>query len=228
MELRDKLATEISNLVKPGQTIGFGTATTAELIIKKIGERVAKEGIKVRGVSTSLASTEIALKLGIDIISLYDGLVLDWCFDGADEVDPHWNLIKGRGGALLKEKIIAKSSKEFVLAVTEDKLVQTLGSKYALPIEIIPSSLSYVSAELLKLGVKEITKRTGSNFYGPLFSESGNLILDCTFPKLDVDLGNKIKLITGVVEHGLFSGFSNMRIFCCSNKDGEVSSLVRA
>lgn len=204
MNLKKIIATELASKVKDKDCIGLGTGTTAEEVVRAIGERIKNEGIQVSGVSTSIATTALASELGIKVLPLSKKLNLSWGYDGADEIDPDFNLLKGRGGALLKEKIIANILPELIIVVTEEKLVSRIGEKYMLPVEVVPAAASTVEKALLDLGANEVVLRTGSNFYGPLFTESGNLLLDVRFKEVSKSLVDRIKLLTGVVEHGFF------------------------
>jgi len=210
--MKDVLAKEIASRVKDGDVLGLGTGSSAEAVVLAIAERVKNEGISVSGVSTSMVTTSVATEGGIKVIPLSKAARLDWGFDGADEVDPSKVILKGRGGALLREKIVARLLPHFVIVVTEEKLVKRLGEKFPVPVEVIPESTFYVERELKALGAKEVSVRTGSNFYGPLFTESGNVLLDAKFSEVSPLLGDKIKAITGVVEHGIFSGFPSLEI----------------
>lgn len=224
MDLKKELAKKIAEKAKSGQIIGLGTGSAAEAVIRAIGERVQNEGLKIQGVSTSQVSTQIASEVGIPVLSLSKGIKLDWGFDGADEVDPKCLLIKGKGGALLIEKIIARSLPEYIIAVTEDKLVSKIGEKCALPVEVVPEAISYVEAQLQDLGATKLELRSGTNFYGPLFTEKGNRIIDTSFPNLNIELAEKIKSITGVVEHGLFYGFPKLCVMVV-NGEGQVREM---
>ncbi|HMO18980.1 MAG TPA: ribose 5-phosphate isomerase A [Oligoflexia bacterium] len=223
---KEILAERVAARVVSGQTIGLGTASTAEAILNAIGKRIKEEGLIVSGVSTSLVTTRIASRLGIVVHDIASGVPLDWAFDGADEVDPYLRLIKGRGGALLKEKIVARRSPHLVIALTSEKKVSRLGEKYPVPVEVLPQSVSYVESELIKLGAEQVLPRTGSNFYGPLFTESGNLLLDASFSEIKSNLGSQIKSITGVVEHGIFENFSSLEVLC-ADSSGNVEVLKK-
>lgn len=131
----------------------------------------------------------------------------DWTFDGADEVDPHNNLIKGRGGAMFKEKLLIKSSGKTYIIVDESKLVSKLGSKYPIPVEVFPHALSHVENEIRLLGASKISLRLAEGKDGPVFTESGNFILDIHLSNIVPDLEQKLKAITGVIESGLFIGY---------------------
>jgi len=220
-ELKNILANYIALKVKDGDVLGIGTASTAEAIIKAIGERIKNEGIRVSGVSTSIASTVVAAQCGISVIPLSNVAKLNWGFDGADEVTPEKVLLKGRGGAMFREKLVAKSLPRLFIAITENKLVSKLFDNFPVPVEVYPEAQFYVKDELLKLGAISVSVRQGSNFYGPLFTENSNMILDVKFTEYNSELGNQIKGITGVIEHGIFSGFHNLEVVVIKN-DGSI------
>ena len=150
---------------------------------------------------------------------------LNWAFDGADEVDSSFRMIKGRGAAMLAEKIIAERAEgRLFIVVTEEKLVDRLGSKFAVPIEVIPEAIMLVMPALRALGAAEVTVRKATTKYGPTISEHNNLIVDARFDRIEDDLPVRIKNLTGVVEHGLFFGYTN-EVFVAKS-DG-VSSTQR-
>ena len=221
MNLKQKLGAEIALKAKTGDCIGFGTGTTAEEAIRAIGERVKSEGLVISGVSTSIFSTNLAMSYGIKIMPISAGVVLDWGFDGADEIGKDRAMLKGKGGAHLKEKIIANALPEWIVVVVEDKLVNVLGGNCALPVEVIPMAMSQVEVELMKLGAAKVVVRTGTNFYGPLFTENGNVILDAKFSEVNEGLVKQVKAITGVVEHGYFQAKDSTKILVAKNS-GEV------
>jgi ribose 5-phosphate isomerase A len=221
MDLKKILGNKIAERVKDGDCIGLGTGTTAEQAIRAIGKRVKEESLNLTAVSTSVISTSIALEYGIKVLPLDGQINLSWGFDGADEVAKNGSLLKGRGGAMLKEKIVATALPELIIIVAEQKLVSNITDHYPIPVEIIPSARSIVENQLMTLGVNFMEIRTGTNFYGPLFTENGNNILDIKFPKLSEDLLNKVKLITGVVEHGYFPNSPKYKILV-AKENGET------
>jgi ribose 5-phosphate isomerase A len=223
-ELKEALGTFIASKVHDGAVLGLGTGSSAEAVLHAIGKRISSEGIKVWGVTTSVVTTSIASDNGITVIPFSKGLKFDWGFDGADEVTPDKVLLKGRGGAMFKEKLIACMLPEFIISVTEDKLVKNIGERYPVPVEVAPSALPYVERELVRLGATSVTARTGTNFYGPLFTENGNSILDVTFSNYSSTLEDEIKVITGVIEHGIFSKLSSVEVVVAS-KDGEIRTF---
>jgi ribose 5-phosphate isomerase A len=198
-----ELAAEKSlEFVEDGMTLGLGTGSTAAYFIKLLGERV-KRGLKIRGIPTSRTSKELAESLSIPIVTFQQFSEIDVAIDGADEVAPGLALIKGGGGALLLEKIVASASKRFIIIADSTKLVPRLG-KFPLPVEVIPFASPVVAKKLSEQGIPSSIRRTktGTEF----ITDQGNLILDCACGEIvDPDaLAASIRSIVGVVEHGLF------------------------
>ncbi len=198
-----KLAETALQYVRDGQILGLGTGRAAASFITALGEQVAK-GLNVRGIPTSRASADLARSLGIPLVSLDDVEAIDIAFDGADEVDPCLNLIKGRGGALVREKIVAAAASRFVVLVGEEKLVTTLGEKGALPVEVVPFARGFCLRQLEALGCKPEPRLTADG--SPYISDNGNPILDCHIAALDDPAGleRAILALPGVVDTGLF------------------------
>ena len=193
-------------LVKPGWTIGLGTGSTARYFIEGLARKVRK-GLKVRAVAPSLDSRTQAEAGGIPITEKVDGS-LDLAVDGADEIDPAVNCIKGRGGALLREKIVAHASRRFVLIADETKLVGRLG-RGPVPIEILPFLWEATRRSIESLGGRpELRMAPG----GPFKTDNGNLVLDTSFGAVDAALGVALRAIPGVIEHGLFFGMARAAI----------------
>jgi ribose 5-phosphate isomerase A len=197
-----KLAGEKAvELVKDGMTVGLGTGSTSYWAIQKIGKRV-KEGLQIKAVASSKQSEAIANELNIHIIPFSEVETIDLYIDGADEVDKNQNLIKGGGGALLREKILASFSKKFIVIVDPSKLVETLG-KFPLPVEITPFASELTIKRIQQLGcTTQIRQKDGAQFV----SDNGNIILDCHFGQIPdpIDLNLKLHMIPGVVETGIF------------------------
>jgi len=205
-DLKQAAAQKALELVQDGMLVGLGTGTTTRFFTEGLGRMVA-EGMKVRGVPTSRATAELAASLGIPIVTELIGQI-DLAVDGADEVDPALNLIKGRGGALFREKLVAAVSKRFVVVVDESKLVKELGVG-VLPVEVLPFLWRSTAERLAALGVSLVV-RGGEET--PYVTDNGNLILDLTVEGGINDaeeLGFALKNITGVVEHGLFAGMTD-------------------
>lgn len=197
-------------LVRDGMLLGLGSGSTAGYFTKGVGRLVAG-GMKVRGVPTSRATAELAAANGIPIITELIGSI-DLTVDGADEVDSALNLIKGRGGALFREKVVAASSKRFVVVVDASKIVQRLGVG-VLPVEVLPFLWRNTAERLVSLGTS-LTVRGGEE--APYITDNGNLILDLAIEGGIADsaaLADAIRKTIGVVEHGLFIGMTDTCIF---------------
>ena len=205
-ELKQAAAYKALELVQDGMLVGLGSGSTARYFTEGLGRLVA-EGMKVRGVPTSRATAELAAELGIPIVTELVGQI-DLTVDGADEVDPALNLIKGRGGALSREKLVAAASKRFVVVVDESKQVKQLGVG-VLPVEVLAFLWRSTAERLTALGVSLVV-RGGEEV--PYVTDNGNLILDLSGNGgIDNpgDFGLELKKITGVVEHGLFVGMAD-------------------
>src|SRR5260221_5773865 len=168
----EALGTYALRFVKPGHTIGLGTGRAASAFIRALGA----SGIDVRGVPTSSPAEELARSVGIPIVTLAEAGRIDIDFDGADEVDPRLNLIKGYGGALVREKIVASSSRRFVVLVGAEKIVRKLGTRGSLPVEVVPFGLALVMKKIKALGMKPRLREKDGN---EVVTDNGNLILDC-------------------------------------------------
>ena len=203
-EAKEALAQKVLNKVKDGQTIGFGSGTTSYITAVKIGEKVQKEHLNITAVPTSNEIQKVCEHYGIKIGNLIEN-ELDWAFDGADEAEftNKW-LIKGKGKAMFKEKLNIIASPITYILVDNTKMVDYLGQKCKVPIEVFPQALKYVSKELEKLGATEITYRG--------FTENNNGILDVKFDKIEKSLEKQLKSITGVIESGLFLEYKNIEI----------------
>ena len=209
MSMKERVAEEIAKRVKNGDVLGVGTGSTVDLALIRIGERVKAEKLTVHVVPTSYESAWDCEQRGLHVLSPGYLQELSWGFDGADEVDPELSLVKGRGGAMLKEKILAAKCKKFVVIVDDSKLVKKLGEKFPIPVEVIPEARGLVERKLKSLGAKTIELREGGKKHGPVITEAGNIILDCTFGSLSKNSERDIKSIVGVVESGLFIGYAS-------------------
>jgi len=193
-------------LVKPGTIIGLGTGSTARYFIEGLARRV-RDGLRVRAVATSVESQAHAEAGGIPLTDRVDGW-LDLAVDGADEIDPAINCVKGRGGALLREKVVAHASRRFVLIADESKLVGRLG-RGLVPVEILPFLWEATSRSIESLGGRpELRMAAGA----PFTTDNGNLVLDTAFGAVDTALGAALHAIPGVIEHGLFFGMARAAI----------------
>ena len=187
--------------IKDGMTVGLGTGSTAYWAIEKIGEKV-RQGWQIQAIATSAKSEEQAKQLHIPIASFADITHIDITIDGADEVDENKNLIKGGGGALLREKIIASNSHKLYIVVDESKLVKQLG-RFRLPVEIVPFAHELTLKKIQSLGGQPIIRNVSGKSF---ITDNGNLIADCDFyPVTDPSaLNMQLHMIPGVVETGLF------------------------
>jgi ribose 5-phosphate isomerase A len=202
------IAEQALTYVRDGQLLGLGTGRAATAFVEALGQRV-QAGLQVRGVPTSQATADLARKLGIPLTTLADVAELDIAFDGADEVDPQLRLIKGYGGALVREKIVAASAKQFIVLVGPEKLVPVVGSHGKLPIEVVPFGLDLVRRRLLQLGLPTQV-RPGTQ--GPFITDNGNHILDAHIKPLTdpAALEPQLLSIPGVVGTGLFLGMADV------------------
>jgi ribose 5-phosphate isomerase A len=201
-DAKELAAKKSLDLVEDGMVVGLGSGSTATRFIKLLGERV-KGGLKIRGIPSSNRSKELAESLSIPVIDFRQCSEIDVAIDGADEIGPGLALIKGGGGALVHEKIVASASRRFIVVADSSKVVTRLG-KFPLPVEVIPIASPVVARKLVQIGIRSAIRRskTGSEF----ITDEGNLILDCECGEIqDPDrLAASIRNIVGVVEHGLF------------------------
>lgn len=205
-EGKERVAAEIAAKVNNGEVVGVGSGSTVYLALVAIAERIKREKLEILVIPASLEISMTCSQLQVPQTNLMSHKP-DWLFDGADEVDPNHNLIKGRGGAMYKEKLLICSSSKNYIIVDESKFVDKLGSKFPIPIEVFPMSILYVEQELKALGAKEIKLRMAKGKDGPIITENGNLILDAHFEEINLDLEDKIKSITGVLDSGLFINY---------------------
>jgi ribose 5-phosphate isomerase A len=198
-----KLAAEKAvEFVEDGMIVGLGTGSTAYWAIQKIAQRI-NEGLRIQAVASSRNSEYLANKLGIPLVPFSDIDILDITIDGADEVDNNLNLIKGGGGALLREKILAMNSKKFIVIIDESKRVENLGH-FPLPVEIVKFASNFTISKLRELKCDLRVRMINDKEY---ITDNGNLIVDCNFEKIlePIELNKHINLIPGVVDNGLFT-----------------------
>jgi len=221
-EEKEAAAQASLRFVQDGQIVGLGTGTTAAHFIKLLAERV-KTGLKIRGIPTSERSGKLAMSLGIPLTTLDEFQEIAVTVDGADEVDPQLRLIKGGGGALLREKIIASATRQLVIVADASKQVARLG-KFPLPVEVIKFAQELVVKKITALGA-QVNLRLGTDGK-PFITDENNHILDCHFGEIaDVDrLARSLSDMPGVVEHGLFIGMASVVIFA---KGKEIVELRR-
>ena len=220
MNLKQMAGEKAAEHVKDGAVIGLGTGSTVYYTIVRIGELV-KDGLDILGIPTSVETERLAKEMKIPLTTLEEHPVIDLTIDGADEIDPNLNLIKGGGGALLREKIVASASKKEIIVADERKIVRKLGERFYLPVEVIPFSEAVVMKNLDSMGLNpEVRTREGRKFV----TDNGNLIIDChTGPIEDAEgLERELNLIPGVVENGLFIGLADMAIVATENGIKEI------
>jgi ribose 5-phosphate isomerase A len=193
--------------VQSGQIIGIGSGSTTYLVLWAIGQRVKAEGLSISVTTSSYETATAAQTLGLTLRPL-GSVEPDWGVDGADEVDPQNRLIKGRGGALFREKILWSTARAMYLAVDRSKYVQRLGEKFPVPIEVDPMALSLLSRELDRHHAREYQVRLDGVQNGAVLTESGNILVDASFDHIPVGLSAELKAIPGVIETGLFEGFA--------------------
>jgi len=206
-EAKFKAAERVAALAEPGQVIGAGSGSTAFLAVRAIAARVRRgELADLRLVPTSIESGLTIGGLGLRQADLAE-VAPDWLFDGADEVDPEGNLIKGRGGALFREKLLFAACPLRRVLIDGSKRVAHLGSGFPVPVEVVPGAAAVAVAGLRELGATESVIRKGTGKDGPVLTEQGNLLLDCHLTEIGENLEAEIKGLTGVLDSGLFQGY---------------------
>ena len=210
--------------VRDGMVVGLGSGSTAEQAIRALGERCAAEEMEIRCVPTSEASGRLGREAGLRVVSLEEEPAIDLTIDGADEVGPGLNLVKGLGGALLREKIVAAASARKIIIVDPSKLVDRLGTRSPLPVEVIPFAWALARARLTEFANSAVVRATPDR--GRYLTDNGNFILDCRFDDGIEDAGaleETINRIPGVVENGLFVGLADLVII--GQEDGTCREL---
>jgi len=208
--------------VNDGDIVGLGSGSTAECAIRLLGERL-KSGLRIRGIPTSVRSKELAASLGIPLTTLDDYQQIDVTIDGADEFDPELRLIKGGGGALVREKIIASASKKVGIVADSSKQVQVLG-KFPMPVEVIPFAQALIANKITALGASVTLRQYVDE--NPFVTDDGHRILDCRFGQIPdpPTLAHTLSDMPGVVEHGLFINMVNVVLM---GKGDEVMEFRR-
>jgi ribose 5-phosphate isomerase A len=218
-----QLAAEASlKYLHEGQVVGLGSGSTATLAIRVLAEKV-RAGLNIRGIPTSQNSRELALELGIPLVTFDDVQEIDVTIDGADEFDPNLNLIKGGGGALLREKIVASASRQEIIVTDSSKQVAVLG-KFPLPVEVIKFAQPLVAKRIAALGAAcELRQDAKGEAY---VTDEGNHILDCRFGEIadPAKLASTLSDMPGVVEHGLFINLASVVLMA---KGGQVIEIRR-
>ena len=217
-ELKQQAAIHAVELVESGMVVGLGSGSTANFATQRIAERINSGGLKnIVGIPSSARTEKLAIKLGIPLVDFEKQQQIDVTIDGADEVDPDLNLIKGGGGALLREKVVAQASRQNIIIVDESKLSSHLGTKWALPVEVIAFARQPVAAFLQSIGASVTIRRAGDGRY--FTTDQNNLILDADFGPLDnpAKLAQQLNERAGIVEHGLFLGLATDVIVAATN-----------
>jgi ribose 5-phosphate isomerase A len=218
------------NYVKDGMILGLGTGSTAAHFVRLLGER-ARQGLRVRGIPTSEATRTLAEQVGVPLFEISQVAKIDLDIDGADEIDPAFRLIKGGGGALLREKIVAAASGQMIVIADESKWVDTLGA-FPLPVEVtrfgfaITSQRIYEALRETKCDGAEVALRVSGKSNEPVITDGGNYIIDAHAQRIPTPeaLGAALKSITGVVEHGLFLGLART-VILGRDKGAEIREL---
>ncbi len=212
----------VNEYVKDGMTVGLGTGSTAYYAIKRLGERVREEGLNIKCTATSVRSEELAKEFGLTVLDVDDVDFIHVTIDGADEVDPNMQLIKGLGGALIREKIVAAASESEVIIVDETKIVETLGTRCPLPVEVLKFGHKKTKYALELQGC-EATLRTVDQ--QPFVTDNGNYIYDCKFESIKNPffLESRINVIPGTVDNGLF--LNTATTVLVSHKDGTITKM---
>ena len=211
-EEKREVAKKIVEKAQDGQVIGFGSGSTSYLATIEMADRIKKENLHIKAIPTSYEIKMLCSYLEIPTTSLLENKP-DWSFDGADEVDEHNWLIKGRGGAMFKEKLNIANSPITYILIDKTKIVDKLGSKFKVPVECFPEAINFIKEKLIELGGTEIELRKAVGKDGPIITENNNLILDVKFDSITENLEEKIKFIPGVIESGLFINY-NVEIIC--------------
>jgi ribose 5-phosphate isomerase A len=206
--LKQTAAAAAAELVADGMLVGLGTGSTATFAIRRLGERF-RDGLRFTGVPTSLASAELARSFGIPLIEMPGSTPIDLTIDGADEIgEADLGLIKGMGGALLREKIVAVSSHRLVIVADETKLLPRLGGRAPIPVEVVSFGWESTRGRLAALGCRPVLKRDAQG--EPFRTDGGNLIMNCKFTALSdpAAIERALAMVVGVVESGLFLGLA--------------------
>ena len=221
---KQRVGVEAAGMVVDGMIVGLGTGSTAAFVIQGLGQRVREEGLSILGVPTSFSASMLAREHGLTTRTLDDVDHIDIAIDGADEVDPDKNLVKGGGAAHTREKVIDYMAELFVVVVDESKLVQRLGETFPIPVEVIPMAISPVLRGLESLGGNPVL-RLAEKKDGPVISDQGNFIVDVSFDRIEdpAVLECALNNIPGVVENGIFTNAAD--IVLVGLTDGEIRRI---
>ncbi len=208
---KKRAALEAVKNVKDGYVVGLGSGSTAAYAIQDIGRKIKQEGLRILGVPTSYQALLLAVDCGIPLTTLHEHPQLNLTIDGADQIDDELNLIKGIGGALTREKIVASASKQLIIVADETKLVKTLGTNHSVPIEVLPFASPTVLLKIHEMEGKPVLRGIKGKV-GPILTDNGNFIIDVDFGPINTpkELNTQLKLIPGVIETGLFIEMANI------------------
>jgi ribose 5-phosphate isomerase A len=214
----------VNDYVRDGMTVGLGTGSTAYFAIKHLGKRVAEEGLEISCVSTSEISARIGRECGLNVVPFEGTGKIDVTIDGADEIDPDLQLIKGLGGALLREKIVAAATEKEIIIADDSKLVEKLGSACPLPVEVLRFGYERTKFALEKQGCEAVLRMKDGEIF---VTDGGNYIYDCKFEVIDRPffLESRINVIPGVVDNGLFLNVASAAVVV--EKSGNVKTITR-
>jgi len=210
-DAKKRAAIEAVKHVKNDQVIGLGSGSTAAYAVQEIGKLFRQKRWRLLGVPTSHQAFLLAVDCGIQLTTLDEHPQLDLTIDGADQIDPNLNMIKGMGGALAREKVVALASKQNVIVADETKLVKKLGDNHPIPVEVLPFAATTTMSKIREAGGKPVI-RMGTGKVGPVVTDNGNFILDAWMRRINDprELDAKLKSISGVVETGLFVGVADL------------------
>lgn len=223
-DAKKRAALEAVKHVRNGYTLGLGSGTTAAYVIREIGNVIRQKNWHITGVPTSYQAFLLAVECGIPVTSLDEHPKLDLNIDGADQIDRDLNMIKGMGGALTREKIVASASKLNVIVVDESKLVRKLGVNHPVPVEVLPFAAATVCSKIHDIRGKPVL-RVGNGKVGPVVTDNGNFIIDVYMRSINNphELDSKLKSIPGVVETGLFVGIADIAYVGTRNSVEKIS-----
>lgn len=209
---KDRAAFAGAALVQDGMTVGLGSGSTAALMVRHLADRLKGEGLRIVGVPTSGATAELARRLNVPLRALDEVGALDLNLDGADEIDPAFHMVKGRGGALLREKIVACSAARRATMITAEKRVARLGLTAPIPVEVSTFGLAHTERRLQRLGASTVVRRQSGGLI--VLTDGGNAIIDCRFTGLDdpAALDARLQRVAGVLDTGLFIGLCDVLI----------------
>ncbi|WP_085506381.1 ribose 5-phosphate isomerase A [Thalassobacillus devorans] len=203
---KEIVAEQVAAHVKDGQVIGVGSGSTSFLAIQAIADKVKKENLSITAIPTSIEVALSCARLGIPTTTLTEARP-DWGFDGADEVDSEFNLIKGRGGAMFAEKLVMASSPKTFILVDESKFVNRLGHNFPVPVEVDPRAIHLVETKIQEMDVTAVGLRMAKHKDGPVITETGNIIVEVRFNHIGLTTEEDLNAIPGVIENGIFFNY---------------------